>query len=496
MNELVERYMKLQSEGRREEAVRFYFENLMDPVAKFARTCWKKDTKFREDFDLLVSLAGFSPQTTIIAARCLRPKELLVIRTADTKKKIDSIAKFVKNQEEDWSLPDSCFNFVECNPTDPLQIYSEIRKRVEQKVARSGEAQIAIDITGGKKVMSAIAGLIAWKLNTQICYIDSEYSQELRGPEPFSERILMLGNPLTIYKDDEIRMARRAFNQGRYSIARRDFGRLAASLPEPAYARLMERLSKLYESLCSFDLEGLGETIDDIENELRKPGSDLEKHLRTGESHSLEYQLTFLRKLIEGDRASRALAIFLIGSIARDQKNPHFTALLCYRAIESCLTYRLISEYGIGDTHDPDYTRLKEVTDSLESKYSNLMKSVLDPKDHTKTSRRNERRFELPPWLGFLNSAALLVACEDEMLVDSGFAGQKGLARLKSLSDTRNASILAHGYGKTGMQEAERLFDGAILMVEAFWKRYKSFYEKISFRTLKTRISPLHIEES
>lgn len=112
---------------------------------------------------LLVSVAGFSPETTIVTAGVFQPQEVLVISAGQPYGHIDIIAGFLTQ----GGLRPSQFNHEHCVASD-LSVFEIICRRVKayrELLATTGRGnqggETLVDITGGKKVMRAGAAMAA-----------------------------------------------------------------------------------------------------------------------------------------------------------------------------------------------------------------------------------------------------------------------------------------------------------------------------------------------
>lgn len=187
-----------------EQAACYRWEQLMPEIIRRAR----HNSERWGPVSLLISLSGFSPATTIIACEVLRPRHLLVISSRQTLPSLDSISSYLSGAGRGKSRRIS-FQYRPVDPTDVQAIFEIIRESV--KHLRTSEAHrpesVMVDITGGKKIMSAAAALAAGKYGLPLCYIESDFDPEMRQPVPGSERLIRVippassppapGNPAT-----------------------------------------------------------------------------------------------------------------------------------------------------------------------------------------------------------------------------------------------------------------------------------------------------------
>ena len=76
-------------------ARRYVLEHMLDEVVARVRARLSADGEEIEPPDLLVSVAGFSPETTVIACRALQPRRLVVITSEGADVGLNEIADHV-----------------------------------------------------------------------------------------------------------------------------------------------------------------------------------------------------------------------------------------------------------------------------------------------------------------------------------------------------------------------------------------------------------------
>lgn len=429
--------------GKR-QAADFYHRELLPLVAEKARLRWLEAHDERRTFDVMVSVLGFSPATSIIACSVLRPQHLILVTSGEADHGIDIVGEAVVPR----LVARRNFRHHRCNPTDPLDIYAKIKASLEEIQAGGdgGTVRAIIDITGGKKVMSAAASLMAWRLDLPLCYVESEFDRDARMPRTGSEHLIFLDNPVNIYREEEFAAALRIFDGGRFTHARESFGRLADLLSDPVPARFMATLSDYYRAWCDLDFQHLataGEALEERLPEVRRRGNLSSEHDRR-----LTDQLAFTRNLVEKNPSALLLAFHLLGRhYGRGLRRWDFAALFFYRTIEGCLVQRL-RDLDPGFAAKPvDYAWLGRDPEALLTRYNEI----------ADTLGKGQRETELPARLGLINSAALLLALDDPLLPNAGYVPPGGLGHLKALTDLRNSSILAHGSRSVSEDDCRQL---------------------------------------
>ncbi|MFF4625279.1 TIGR02710 family CRISPR-associated CARF protein [Nonomuraea jabiensis] len=435
-----------------EQSIAFYVDHLLDETV--ARALSNGGRRPKEAVGLLISLSGFSPLTTILTYEILRPRRLLILSSSDA---VDSINVINKHLYERRGMRYSDANYVTCNPTDPLGIYRVVKNELDKMCGPDAEPPYAvIDITGGRKVMSAAAALAAWQLQLDLCYIDSTYDPATRRAVPGSDRLLLLDNPTSLFGEQEMHAALQTFNSGAFAEAGRRYGELASSIAEPGRARLMKVTADLYRAWCDLDLTALATCIEAAEATLDQSRGLLSDH----SVKQLEGQFDFLRKLHHGDRQALLICFYVLGVHYREVGRHDFAALLFYRTIEGCLAHRLES-LAAGFTCDaPDYTLLTPDPASLGVACQAVLRSI----------GRSGADASLPPVIGLIWAAVLLTALDDQLVVKAGLKGAKALSHLDRLIRARNKSVLAHGELPVSGEQSKEFQAKAQLVLRAFWR--------------------------
>lgn len=434
-----------------EQSIAYYVDELLSDCV--ARALAHAGRRPKRDVDLLISLSGFSPLTTILTFEILRPKRLLILSSRDALESINVINKHVYERR---GVKYSDATYRVCAPTDPLEMYRLVKSELDRFQGSGAKAPYAvIDITGGRKVMSAAAALAAWQLQLDLCYVDSAFDPVKRRAVPGSDRFLLLDNPTALFGEQAMTAALGTFRTGAFGEAARRYSELAVSVAEPAKARFMTALADLYRAWCDLDLTGLGSCITAVETAL-----DQNRHLLSAETASrVEAQLDFLTRLGKGDGQALLVCFFVLGQHYREIGRHDFAALLFYRTIEGCLTGRLGSLAAGFSCKRPDYQLLTSDLDRLNKRCGEVLASI----------GRNSGPNALPPVVGLMSAAVILTALDDELIAKAGIKGAKALANLDMLITTRNQSVLAHGDKPVTDKQSKLLEAKARLLLRTHW---------------------------
>lgn len=426
-------------EGRpAEQARRFHQENLFQDVIDLARR--QSPLLDKRPVQLLVSLSGFSPETTILAYELLKPIHVVIIRSAGSRHSLDRIAEHLVGPGK---LKNSAFQHFEIDPSDPRAIHRIVAEHACQDRIRGQRA--VIDITGGKKVMSAAAALAAWQLDLEIAYIDSIYDAELRQPVPGTEKLVLLENPISLFGHEELRTGRDIFSTGAFGHAAARFAALAARVANPNEARVLAGIAHFYATWCDLDFDGLGKSRIDLLNSIKH--SDF--RLSNENWRRLERQLEFTMQLVDRKPSALLTSFFLLGEHYLLTGRRDFAALLFYRTIEGCLSNR---DESVGIVLRSDL--------ELKRRFSEISVQV-DP-----------RRPQLEPSdnPGLVERAVWLAAMQDAMAKKAQIDSVGSLQHLMNLASLRNRSILAHGSETVSEIDCRPLQAKARDVLRAWWK--------------------------
>ncbi|WP_326551930.1 TIGR02710 family CRISPR-associated CARF protein [Micromonospora sp. NBC_01813] len=432
-----------------EQAQAFRLAEIYDEAVEVARTN-SADVE-RPAVDLLISLSGFSPETTLLAFALTRPARILIITSEGTQKTIDAIWEKLAGK-----IKFSEARHVTCDPVDPTSIYDIVLKEVRSLLTAGRPPHVIIDITGGKKAMSAGAALAASQLDLPMCYIDSTFDPEIRQALPGSERLCVLPNPTALFGDKDLTAAMAMFRSGVYSGAHALFEKLSESIAEPTQVRFLRDLAALYEAWCNLDVDGLPALIVRVREHLREKRMALAATI----TQRITKQLEFAEALAGRDGPTMLLNFFLLGEHYRAQGRHDFAALLYYRSIEKAFEERLSSEFGL-DPVDPDYTKLGDV-DGLAARYAVLTTEVY-----------GEPTPSLPRKIALMDAMLLLCLKDDAVLKRIGWTTPSSISSMRGVVDTRNRSVLAHGTASVSMEQSVQLSGRAGALMRCFWQVYE-----------------------
>ena len=457
------------------EASAFYFEKILPGVLEHLA---EKGAILPEEErpDLMVSLMGFSPETTVISAAIVRPRKLVVILSEKTEKYFDIAADFITSQK---IVAHSGLHHESVNPTDPAEIYRVVSGRLERR------QNAIMDVTGGKKVMSATAAQAAWELGIRLCYLDSDhYIPEMRRPEPGTEELKILPNPSRQKARQARQRARVVYGTGNYTLAEEYFGASARVNGDERSDAISRQLCRCYAAWMDLDQPRLKEAVDKAEAVARQSRM---RALVAEDFRGITEHLAAHRKVSKGDWLALLATFLQLANLYQKQRRHDFSCLLSYRAMEALVEEGLKrAAGGEFNTGKPDYARLGLVK-TLEEKFGAIAESVWGAPTQA---------WQLPTRIGFIEGYTLLCAIDEE-LPERTFPGQNkegvtsAIKRLNELASRRNGSVLAHGTRSLEQEDSKKLFATACKLARAILGERYGDLEK-----LQDNLRPLELESA
>jgi CRISPR-associated protein (TIGR02710 family) len=431
------------------QATAFYVDHLLAEAAQRARAASALPD---QQVDLLISVCGFAATPTLLTYELLQPRRLLVLRSQDATASVNLIGRYLIGGGR---LDFEAFQHETVDPSDPLDMYGKIAKWLD---GRDGRYAV-IDITGGRKVMSAAAALAAWQLDLGLVYVENRFDPVSRQPLPGQDRLIILENPTALFGEQEMAKALEAFRSGAFEAARERYSDICDRVLTPGRARLMRELAELYRAWCDLDLIALPDGVAGVRASL----DTVRREVTAVTAEAIEEQLAFAGRLAGGDPAAIVVSFYVLGRHYQRLGRHDFAALLFYRTIEACLTERLRLRYPGFDPEDCDYTLLGDAR-QVKGRYASVAR-LLDPPAAAGAPNR----------MTLFAAAVLLVAEGDDLARHAGFVDAVGdadpvrLEQLRQRTRARNKSVLAHGTQTISAGLTESLSVEAQQLLDGFW---------------------------
>lgn len=471
LKDLTAQWMQLERKTleQRRKAALFYDEYLMKPIEEeYIRN--NQDMVF-ENVEYMIVSVGTSYEPIVLDIQLLNPSKLLFLYTEESH---DTMAKVI----EYCALSPTRYDKSVVSEVDPMDIYREIKGFY----LRSGKpGKMYIDFTGGTKAMSAAAALAGAMIDVQMVYCSTDdYLVDFRKPNPGSERLMYIENPLAVFGELEIEKAFELFDKHNFAGAKEKFAVLKESLPEPALRQqlgFVYLLAASYEAWDALDFIPAYENMLQLQREIERDRKLHRDYLLMDFSLHIDRQRAMLEHLnripplqearnmqaiLEDADILHALAltIYQNAKTREEQEKYDMATLLLYRLL-GMMSQRRLSCYGIFPSR-PDYRRTKYNMNRfpelrtlntegrlqwMADRFRNISEAVF---------RKEPDRY-LPSPIASLDGFILLAAMGDPLVGSSKLADAVTLIkRIRSMVYLRNNSIFAHGLGPVSHKDFVR----------------------------------------
>lgn len=352
LKKMTEEWMQMERKtpDQRRQADEFYENKLMALIeGEFIK---KNKKQIYEKAEYFVISVGTSCEPIELNLKLFSPKRILFLYTRQTEKILNKIVQYC-------ALEPDAYEKSRVSETDPLDIYREIKRYyLEWKKPE----KMYIDITGGTKAMSAAAAMAGAVIDIQLVYVGTnDYLADFRKPNPGSETLFYINNPLAVFGDLEIEKAFALFEKHNYAGAKEKLAVLKENIPDPNTRQQLNfvyLLAETYEAWDALDFVPAYQDITILNRQLRRDRKMHQTFLIMDFCERLERQeeiLELLHKIPALVRERKNMEILknkeLItalmftmcqnGNIREQQEKYDMSTLLFYRLLEMIEQRRL-----------------------------------------------------------------------------------------------------------------------------------------------------------
>ncbi len=481
LKEITQQWMQLERKTleQRKQADEFYESNLMSLIEEdFIE---RNKEKVYEKAEYFVISVGTSYEPIVLNIKLFTPKRILFLYTVKTERTLNKIVKYC-------SLEPDTYEKCRVSETDQLDIYREIKRYY---LEWNKPDKMYIDFTGGTKAMSAAAAMAGAMIDIQLVYVGTnDYLTDFRKPNPGSETLFYINNPLAIFGDLEIEKAFVLFERHNYAGAQEKLFVLKESIPDPSIRQQLNfvfLLAKVYEAWDALDFEPAYENIVILNRQLRRDRRTHQQFLLMDFCAHLEKQQEILEHLknipnlvkekknmdiLKTKEVITALMFTMCqnGLIREQQEKYDMATLLFYRLLEM-IEQRRLAVYNLF-VSKMEYKEIKYNTRrapefaglSKDSQLELLKQKVQDIKAKIFGKGNNY----LPEQVSLLEGFILLYALNDPIVADKDRHGIDKLKRIRAMVFLRNNSIFAHGLGPVGVNDFKKFQSFVLEIFEQF----------------------------
>lgn len=459
-----EEWMQLERKTleQRKVADEFYYKNLMSLIE--ADYIKRNKPQLYEEIKYLIISVGTSYEPIVLNIKLFCPERILFLYTEKTEKTLDQIVNYT-------NITPTSYEKRKVSEIEPLDIYREIK---HSYLEWEQPEKMYIDFTGGTKAMSAAAAMAGALINVQMVYVGTnDYLQDFRKPNPGSETLFYITNPLSVFGDLEIEKAFTLFKQHNYAGSQEKLVFLKDNIPD---AEIRQQLNFVYLLACSYeawdalDFGAAYTHIAQLNRELYRDRMHRSYLLMDYLDHfqKQEQILGFLKEIPNRIKEKRnrdiltnknmitalMFTMYQNACTREGQEKYDMSTLLLYRLLEMIEQCRL-SHYNLF-VSQMDYTKLKINTRRMADwaeldagqRVEQLKEKVMGIKQQLFGRSGNGY---LPEQVSLLDGFMILLAFGDPIIKDINY-----LKKMRSMVYLRNNSIFAHGLGPVGKEDFQK----------------------------------------
>lgn len=397
-----------------------------------------KEQKLADDPDVKILLLPISnPHLPVLAAARWKPKIAFALYSTLSKKhhqaiqsQIQALDLGIEYQYKDIS-----------NIDDPTELYHVIKETIKSDLNPSNHnPHIAVDITGGTKVMSVAAAMAISFVEGHLFYIKS---RALRGNiqerAAGTEEAKRLNDPYLVFGDIKREQAKELYRQHDYLGAARIFDELAGRITPSQGDKQWAKLAQAYAAWDAFDLKQAHKLMQSLIRLLRHTSS-----IRNTDQKTLKQQALILKELYriasdvtrgtsldilkDVEHVLRLLGSLYQNALRRETSGRYdMAALLLYRCLE-LMSQRRLATYNINPSR-PQYDQTGIYRRDLNNKYQEIIGRYF--RNPSNLPNNN---------ISLFNGYVILEALEDVIV------NRDIISRIRERVQMRNQSILAHGF--------------------------------------------------
>lgn len=450
---------------QRKVAEKFYDEHLMKLIEKeFVKN---NKGKCIEKVEYLIISVGTSYEPLVLSISLFKPKRILFLYTEVTESVLNKIVKYCE-------LDMTQFQKCKVHETEPMDIYREIKQAyLEWKRPK----RIYIDFTGGTKSMSAAAAMAGAVINVQMVYVGSyDYLVDFRKPNPGSETLYFIDNPLAIFGDLEMEKAMVLFDKANFSGAREKLESLKECIPDPNLRQQLNfvyLLALMYEHWDALEFTEAYDISVQLNKELYRDRKLHKSFILMDYISGLKRQEELLEALkeipliIKEKRNYEVLksekyifplmfTMYTNALLRENQEKYDMATLLLYRLLEMIEQRRLATygfyvskmDYGNFVFHSKEQRELNKLSSSEKRDW--IKENVFQIKKQMFSKTDNKY---LPEQVSLLEGFMILLALQDEICLAKNGKHIDKLKKIRAMVFLRNNSIFAHGLGPVAKQD-------------------------------------------
>jgi len=413
------------------------------------------------EYTILVSTMGMSPETTVISTYIVRPKALLIILSSGEG------ASQGAEQAIEVLVRNGVVGRLHCrvaivNEYNVLDIYEAIRKEFSAFISalRLDASQVAFDLTGGTKAMSAAGSIFTWQQHFDLLYLPGNWDPSLGMARLDSAyELVLLPDPGDQQGQELRRAGLEAWNKRDFNTAAASFHEASLLLRENLFDEIARDLSRSYLALLDLDQNKLQESLGVLQSRAVQQRT---RALMRDAMNGFRLYIDAISEITRGDSTSILASLATLAELYRDQGRHGLAVLLSYRLMEQLVTNRL-SRFNGFEMNKPNYQLLCD-------------KTTYEELDERFRALRRDKPYPLPHDLGLVDGFILLVILDEvherfwpELSLDELSA----IGKLIGAGKRRNESIWGHGKKTMSADDSRHLAESASQLASALMDEFE-----------------------
>ncbi|MFH1307436.1 MAG: TIGR02710 family CRISPR-associated CARF protein [archaeon] len=234
------------------EADELYWDELFPEIEKK----FLSENSLDENYDWLVLPAGLESSYYILLIKAIKPKKVYFLGTHEFKENfLDRIIQKTGLRAADYII--DTLNYDEMDVAD---VYEKIRKRLDLFYGK----RVILDLTRGKRIMSAGAGIVGAFFSFDLVYIDEGWVDDIKRGLPGTEKLVQVKNPFEVFGDLERKESIKLFNRYNFGASLFFYKRLRERVTDPRTVETEEILSECYLHWNSFNFPAAFHRMDSL----------------------------------------------------------------------------------------------------------------------------------------------------------------------------------------------------------------------------------------
>ncbi len=491
LQKMTKEWMQLERKTleQRRLAEEFYEMNLMELIEKdYIR---RNKEKVFEVVDYMVISVGTSYEPIVLNICLFKPKRVLFLYTNQSVSILDKVVHHCQLEQVSYEKS-------RISETNPLEIYREIKKSY---LEWDRPEKMYIDFTGGTKAMSVAAAMAGAMIDVQLVYVGTtEYLSDFRKPNPGSETLYYIVNPLSVFGDLEIEKALVLFSKHNYAGSQEKLAVLKEEIPDPNIRQELNfvyLLAKVYEAWDALDFIPSYETMVQLTHQLKRDRMMHGTFLLMDMYDILKRQeqiLSYLQQipaLVKGhknmdilqnkDIITALMFTMCQNALVREEQEKYDMATLLFYRLLEMIEQRRLAKYNLY-VSKMNYKTLKYDTKqcpvfvgiSDSERFKIFKEKVYNIKKELFSKNVGDY---LPDQVSLLEGFIILQALGDAMACTDGKPDINCLKRIRAMVYLRNNSIFAHGLGPVGNDDFQKFKKFVLGMFRQFCQLEKIDYE-------------------